>query len=161
VRSVFRYEGGVRRLVRGLKFRGYSCLAPILGEQLARCYEAHELDADVIVPVALTGWRRRTRGFNQALLLANAVSLAHQLPVVEALRRKGHAPNQASSLTAEQRRRNVERVFSVSMPEAVQGRRVLLVDDVATTSATLSACALQLLHSGAETVLGLTVARED
>jgi ComF family protein len=161
VRSVFRYEGGVRRLVRGLKFRGYSCLAPILGEQLAQCYEAYDLDADVIVPVPLTGWRRRTRGFNQALLLANAVSLAHQLPVVEALRRKGQAPNQASSLTADQRRRNVERVFSVSMPEAVQGRRVLLVDDVATTSATLSACALQLLHSGAETVLGLTAARED
>jgi predicted amidophosphoribosyltransferase len=83
------------------------------------------------------------------------------LPVVEALRRKGHAPNQASSLSAEQRRRNVVGVFSVSRPEAVRGRRVLLVDDVATTGATLSACAMELLKCSAETVVGLTVARED
>jgi len=161
LRAPFRYEGDVRHVVRAFKFDGQSSLAPLLAAQLSEAYEDHRFDADLIVPVPLTGARKRWRGYNQALLLARELGRLQQLPLVEAMRRRGSTAAQAESSGVEQRLRNVEGVFSVSKPEAVQGQRVLLIDDVATTCATLSACAAQLLTEGASAVLALTVARED
>jgi competence protein ComFC len=161
LRSVFRYEGDVRRLVHTFKFRGHSSLAPTLGRLLAHCYLEEGLEADLIVPVPLTGRRQRERGFNQALLLARELSRALDLPVSEALRRRRMVAPQAGSATAEARRRNVAGVFEASQSARVQGLRLLLIDDVATTGATLSACADALLEAGAASVSGLTLARED
>jgi ComF family protein len=161
LRAVYRYEGGVRTLVQGFKFRGLSSLGPALGERLAACYEQQGLETEVIVPVPLTTARRRSRGYNQALLLAREVSKLTGVPVVEALRRTGNAPPQAQSATAEERRANVVEAFAVADTAAVEGRRALLIDDVATTGATLNACAVELLAAGAVEVDGLTLARED
>ena len=161
LRAPFQYEGDVRHIVRAFKFGGQSSLAPLLGAQLSEAYEDHRLDVDLIVPIPLTGARKRWRGYNQSLLLARDLGRMQQLPVVEAMRRRGSTPPQAESSGVEQRVRNVQGVFSVSKPEAVRGQRVLLIDDVATTCATLSACAVQLLDAGASAVLALTVARED
>jgi ComF family protein len=161
LRSVYRYEGGVRTLVQAFKFRGLSSLGETLAARLAACYEQHGLEADVIVPVPLTTSRKRGRGYNQAWLLARELSRATGVPAVEALRRTGNAPPQAGSPTAEERRRNVVGAFGVARPSDVEERRVLLIDDVATTGATLNACALELLAAGATEVSGLTLARED
>jgi len=161
LRTPFRYEGDVRHIVHAFKFGGQSSLAPVLGAQLSEAYEDHRLDVDLIVPVPLTGARKRWRGFDQALLLARELGKLQQLPVVEAMRRRGAATPQAESRGIDQRYSNVQSVFSVSKPEAVRGQRVLLIDDVATTGATLSACARELLDAGADAVLGLAVARED
>jgi ComF family protein len=161
LRSPFRYEGDVRRIVRAFKFDGKSSLAPLLGAQLSEAYEDHRFDVDVIVPVPLTGARKRWRGYDQALLLAKELGKLQQLPVVEAMRRRGTTTPQAESTGVEQRYRNVQGVFSVTKADAVRGQRVLLIDDVATTGATLSACARELLGAGADSVLALTVARED
>jgi len=161
LRAPFRYEGAVRHVVRAFKFGGQSSLAPLLATQLSEAYENYRFDVDLIVPVPLTGARKRWRGYNQALLLAGELGRRQQLPVVEAMRRRGSTAAQAESSGVEQRFRNVQGAFSVMKPEAVRGQRVLLIDDVATTSATLSACAVQLLDAGASAVLGLTVARED
>lgn len=161
LRAVFRYEGGVRRMVHAFKFGGQSALAPDLGRLLARAFEQHGLDADVLVPVPLTVSRHRARGYNQALLMANEVSKLTGVPVVEALRRTGHSVAQASSATAEERRRNVESVFGLAKGRDVLGANVLLIDDVATTGATLDACAAALLDAGASSVSAGTLARED
>jgi ComF family protein len=161
LRAPFRYEGDVRHIVRAFKFGGQSSLAPLLGVQLSEAYEDHHFDVDLIVPVPLTSARKRWRGYDQALLLARELGRLQQLPVVEALRRRGNAVPQAESSGVDQRLRNVQGVFSVSKPETVGGQRVLLIDDVATTCATLSACALELMNAGASGVLALTVARED
>ena len=161
LRSVFRYEGEVRRLVHAFKFRGYSSLAPALARLLAQCYAESGLEADVIVPVPLTGRRRRERGFNQALLLANHLRRELGLPVAEALRRRRMVAAQAGSATAEQRRNNVLGAFELSGAARMEGLQALLVDDVATTGATLSACGELLLQAGAAGVSGLTLARED
>jgi ComF family protein len=161
LRSAFRYESGVIRLVHAFKFGSQSSLAPALGALLAGAYEQHGLDASVIVPVPLTASRRRVRGYNQALLMARELSKHTGVPVVEALRRNGHSIAQAVSASAEQRRRNVEGVFALAKGQDVAGARVLLLDDVATTGATLNACAAVLLQAGAAAVSGLTLARED
>jgi len=161
LRSVYRYEGGVRTLVHAFKFRGQSSLGKPLAAELTRCYADHGLEADVIVPVPLAVARKRGRGYNQASLLAREVSRQTGVPVSEALRRRGNATPQAQSATAEERRRNVIGAFTVARPGEVAGRRVLLLDDVATTGATLNACAVELLNAGAAEVVGLTLARED
>ena len=161
LRSAYRYDDGVRTLVHAFKFRGQSSLGKALAAELARLYADHGLEADVIVPVPLTTSRRRGRGYNQAALVARELSRQTVVPLAEALRRTGNAPPQAQSPTAEERRRNVIGTFEVARPADVEGRRILLIDDVATTGATLNACAIELLRAGAVEVSGLTLARED
>ena len=161
LRSVFRYEGDVRRLVHAFKFGGQSALGKALAAQLAGCYHEYALAADVVVAVPLTGSRRRSRGYNQAALVAREVAREIGLPAADALRRRGNATPQAASATAEQRRSNVVGVFEPVKGADVTGQRVLLIDDVATTGATLGACADMLSAMGARGVIGLTLARED
>jgi len=161
LRSVFRYEGPVRRLVGSFKFRGHSALAPPLGALLLDCYDIEGLSADVVAPVPLTGRRQRTRGYNQARLLAEVVGRGAGLMLVEDLVRKQAARTQANSDSAEQRWANVKDAFGVKSGEPIAGRTVLLIDDVATTGATLDACARVLLAAGASRVQALTLARED
>ncbi len=161
LRSVYRYEAGVRQVVQAFKFRGQSSLARELGVDMAACYQRGDFEAEVIVPVPLATSRKRSRGYNQALLLAKAVSRETGLPLTEALRRTGNASPQAQSASADERRRNVAGAFEIARPSDVAGRGVLLVDDVATTGATLNACAIELLEAGAASVEALSVARED
>jgi ComF family protein len=162
MRSAFRYEGPTRRLVRAYKFDGVSSLAPLLANELAECYRVQGLTADVVVPVPLSGHRKRERGYNQAELLAREVARTLGLPLSVSLRRKRHSDAQARSPNAEQRHQNVTGAFEMGrLGEEVQGQQVLLIDDVATTGATLNACAAVLLSSGAAGVFGLTLARED
>jgi ComF family protein len=158
---VFRYEGDVRRLVRAFKFGGEFSLGRTLAAYLAECYREHGLESDVVTPVPLTGLRRRARGYNQAALMARELARGIEQPMVEALRRRRHSSPQAMSLTAEQRRLNVLEAFEPAKRADVSGMRVLLIDDVATTGATLNACAEVLRAMGAAQVVGLTLARED
>jgi len=160
LRSVFRYEEGVQRLVRELKFGGHSCLAEPLAIELEAALREWAPPADAIVPVPLTASHLRRRGFNQTALLARRLGRATGVPVVEALARRGKAVAQFGS-TKEERWRNVQGVFEVRPGVVVAGQRLLVIDDVATTGATLDACARALLAAGAVKVRALTVARED
>jgi ComF family protein len=162
LRSAFRYEGDVRRLVHAFKFQGQSCLAEPLGDSLAHMVEDHGgIEADGLVPVPLRGGRQRRRGYNQASLLARQVGLRLRLPVLDLLARQGRAQPQAQSASAEQRRRNVEGAFSLKRDAVVRGLSLLLIDDVTTTGATLDACARVLLDAGSAAVGAATLARED
>ena len=161
LRSALRYEGDVRHLVKAFKFAGQSSLAEYLTKPLSQMYAAEGLGADFIVPVPLTGLGKRLRGYNQAALLANELSKATGVPCADALSRLRSVKEQARSATAEERRRNVQGVFEVRRTGDVRGRTVLLIDDVATTGATLNACARELLAAGAASVSALTLARED
>lgn len=115
---------------------------------------------DVVVPVPLGGMRQRTRGYNQAALLANELAKLADLPLArKALRRITNTPPQTQQVDAIARRGNVRGAFGPDN-EAPSGS-VLLVDDVTTTGATLDACARALTDSGAAEVYCLTFARED
>jgi ComF family protein len=153
------YEGELREMVHLLKYQKVHTLARPLGGFLMRALPRDEV-FDAIVPVPLH-WRRRwSRGFNQSELLARAVTRSTGIRVVNALRRvKATAVQAGLSNTA--RRRNVTQAFRCHHPEAVAGKRILLVDDVMTTGSTATACAQALKRAGAGRVTLLTVARVD
>lgn len=161
LRSAFVYEGVARTLVRALKYRGSTVLAEPMALLLAQAVRRHGLEADVTIPVPLSGLRKRTRGYNQAEVLARALSRKLELPMwPRALARRRHTSPQAQAPDAEARRRNVAGAFACREP-GVAGTRVLLVDDVTTTGATLAACAGALKQAGVTSVCALTFARED
>jgi ComF family protein len=153
------YEGRLRELIHLFKYGGISSLAGPLGEMTMIAYPRDER-FDLIVPMPMHWWRRWRRGFNQAELLARAVGRRTALPVVNAVRRSRFTAPQAS-LTNAERRRNVAGAFAVRAPEQIRGARVLLVDDVLTTGATVGACAAALKRAGAAAVSVLALARTD
>lgn len=153
------YDGPLARAVADLKYAGDVALAGPLGRLLAGA-EAFRRPWDLVVPVPLHPWRAVLRGYNQAALLARwAVAAAgFQRPVLDPrlLRRLRATPPQAE-LDAAERRDNLHGAIGVRRP--VDGRRVLVVDDVTTTGATLEACLAALRAAGAAEVAGLALLR--
>lgn len=157
LRSAFRYEDRVRRIIKDLKFQGLACLVEPLTAPLA---DVSNFEADVVTAVPMHSMRQRVRGYNQAQLLARSLSQTQGLAYLDALRRSGKQQPQVE-LRADERRRNMQGAFTVVNPREIARASVLVVDDVATTGATLDACARALLAAGAREVHGLTLARED
>ena len=158
-RSCGPYEGALRAAVLNLKREPFvpARLARLLAEASAR---EPLSTATVAVPVPLHAERERERGFNQAALLARALAKQTGLSVDEwSLARVAHSARHRAGMDARARRETVEDAFAVTRPRLVEGVRVLLVDDVFTTGATVSACAAALLASGASDVFVLTAAR--
>jgi ComF family protein len=158
------YEGGLRAVIHELKFHGRRRVAERLAERIAAAPgSTGVLTAEaVLVPVPLHPRRRRERGFNQSELLARA--LARRCPFLtvaaDALVRRKETPPQ-TGLSAAARRSNVAGAFAVRRRSRVDGRVVVLVDDVVTTGATARACARALREAGAFEVRLLTAARVD
>ena len=145
------YDEPAALVIQALKYRERVDLADVLGRELARV--APPLPrADLVIEVPLHPSRVRERGFNQAALLADALSRELQVPRVrDALERIEATPPQAR-LDARARRANVARAFRARHPEWLTGRRVLVVDDVVTTGATLDACLRVCERAGARAV---------
>lgn len=114
---------------------------------------------DVIIPVPLHIDRLRWRGFNQSLLLSRAISRAQKIPVDPFVLERTRPTAPQTQLSESERRVNVKGAFAVTVPERLQGKRVLLVDDVYTSGATAEECAKVLYHSGAQVVDVFTLAR--
>jgi ComF family protein len=160
-RSFGYYEGELSRTVQEFKFHGRRNLAALLGPLLAGVLVSTwgRDQIDLLCPVPLHPKRKRERGFNQSELLANSASQLLAIPLArDLLRRTRHTPPQVG-LTDPERMHNVRGAFRCPRPELVAGRRVLLVDDVMTTGATLGSAARELLNAGALRVGAVTVAR--
>jgi ComF family protein len=156
-RAVAFYDGLVLEAIHRLKYHRQLIYAKFLGQLLAASQAADLVAAaDLLAPVPLHPRRLRWRGFNQAILLARAfpeVPLAQEVLV----RRRPTLPQ--VQLSPQERRTNVKGAFVVLKPENIEGKAVLLVDDVYTTGATVKECARTLRRAGAGTVEVLTVAR--
>ena len=158
VRAAYCYAGAARTAVHVLKFGAGRQAAAVLGELVRRHVKHRPLRAELVIPVPLAPSRQRQRGYNQAALLAEQLTgaIGGQL-ITDALTREDR-PAQ-STLGAAERLVNLHGSIRCARPDVVRARRVLLVDDVMTTGATLSACADALAASGARQVLGLVFAR--
>ena len=158
-RAVGAYEGALRASVLALKRE------PHVSTRLVRLlFEARQREplncATRIVPVPLHSERLRERGFNQAAMIANALAKLSSLPFDEwSLVRTVHTERHRAGMDEKARRESVENAFEVRRPRLVENERILLVDDVFTTGATVSTCASALLTAGAQDVFVLTVAR--
>jgi ComF family protein len=156
------FTGVTRRALHALKYDGERRLAPILGAAVARRWARAGAGADVLVPVPASPDRVRERGYDQAALIAIEAGRRLGLPVVPALERT-RATTAQFDLDRAARATNLGgafRVAATARQNGVAGRWVVLVDDVATTGATLAACAATLLDAGALAVSAVTVARE-
>lgn len=156
------YEGKARDGLLRLKFENAPGAAVPLGALLAQCAAEQcggQFDTVTWVPVSRK--RLRKRGYDQARLLAqNACQLWGVKPVA-LLRKNGNNPPQSGIHDAAARRANVLGMYEVIHPGDVAGKRILLVDDICTTGATLSECARELRLAGAESVVCATVVRSE
>jgi ComF family protein len=169
-RAIGLYDGSLRDIIHALKYRGRVTVAPRLGRLMRDRGRDLLHDADFAIPVPLHPRRRRARGFNQAGLLARHLGI----PVVAALRRRRDTASQ-TELPAARRHRNVRDAFALrthavvlqrwpfvvrrACADRVRNRVVVLVDDVATTGATLEACARLVKEAGAREVRAVIAAR--
>jgi len=184
IRSVALFEGTLRKVIHRFKYDYVRDLAVPLGEMLADycradfyradfcrtdfCRTSHSwpnhaqgqetpIAGDVIIPVPLHKRRLRERGYNQSALLAERLGTAMQVPVLHNVLYRNRYTMPQTRLDAQARSRNVDGAFSCP-GSGVRNKRVLLIDDVCTTGATLNACSLALRKGGAQSVWALTIA---
>ncbi|MCD6358390.1 MAG: ComF family protein [Dehalococcoidia bacterium] len=162
IRSCLQFDGVVRQMVHSFKYRNVRALAPLLAQFLAEFLSVSELPADALIPVPLHQHRLRERGYNQSQLIARELGALVDMPVFEdVLVRVDDTPTQVKTLNVKMRWENVAGAFACSgRCGDLENRRILLIDDVCTTGATLDACASALRKVGVASVWGLTVARE-
>ncbi len=159
LRAAFVMDGDARRLAHELKYEGLTSLAEPMAALMAE--EIDMSGADLVVPVPLHRRRERARGYNQAAALVRHLAVAAGLPAeMRAARRVRDTAPLAKTMHRDERRAIVAGAFTADR-RRVEGRRVLLVDDVVTTGATLDACARALLAAGAASVRCATWARAD
>ena len=155
--ALFPYSGYGRELVRQFKFMNRPHLARPLGKLAAELVRRRQWRPDLLTPMPLAWTRRLARGYNQAALLAGIIGGELGIPPTELLKRR---PGRAAQATLGRRaRHDLRGRFRCSAPELALGRRILLIDDVFTTGATLTAAAAALMRAGAAEILVLTVAR--
>lgn len=163
VDAVGLYEGVLHDLIIRLKFRQEERLGYFLGramaEEIVSRGETEGLPSDLILPIPLHRDRLRERGFNQALLFAREVGTSLRVPVDPGLLTKKRKTEMQTRLKGEERRKNLKGAFAVAEPDRVGGKRILLIDDVYTTGATIEEAAKTLLKQGAEEVRALVLAR--
>ena len=153
------YEGDVRRSLLRFKFGGASIYAPKYAELMRDALLESVISFDLIAWAPLGRKRLRRRGYDQARLLAECLSSLFEIPCPQLLVKTVENPPQSGTKTAEQRRANVSGIYRVTDPVLVRDQRVLLVDDIVTTGATLSECARVLKSAGAKSVSAVTLAR--
>lgn len=160
-RALGRYETVLLEAIHRFKYGGQSALGKKLGRRMAAFpfpgFDGRAFDA--VLPVPLHVRRLRERGYNQSLLLAREIARAYRLPLdFQSLQRTQVTAPQVE-LGRRARQDNVRGAFAVVWPERVEGRRLLLVDDVFTTGSTIGECCRVLRKAGAARIAVLTLAR--
>ena len=157
--AVWYYEGSVRRSLLRFKFRGARSYAGCYGRQLAMTLsKKHPEGYDLLTWVPVSTLRRLRRGYDQVELIAYELGRELDMEPIPVLRKIHHNRPQSRIADGAARRANVLGVYRVMTPEILSGKRVLLLDDIVTTGATLSEAARMLKTAGAKEVHGAAVA---
>jgi competence protein ComFC len=152
------YKGPVRQAIHTLKYKRNLGLGDVFGRRLMDCVLEQHWQIDMVIPVPLGIARLAQRGYNQASLLARPVASGLHLDYLPQTLQRVRETRSQVDLSAKERKRNVSGAFHAERKH-VEGRRILVIDDVATSGATIDACAAALLEAGASQVFGLTLAR--
>ncbi len=165
-RAVAKFEGLMRPLVHGLKYADRHDARRLFGTWMAAAGADLLADADLIVPVPLHRWRLLSRRFNQSALIAGEIARASGIALDQRILERVKQTAQQVGMTRDQRRLNMSGAFKVAAGRGaeIEDKRVVLVDDVITTGATINACARALKRAGAARVdvlaLGLVIPGE-
>ena len=158
--ALFHYEMPITSLLRRLKFQNGEYCGTMLGKLMGREI-LHDLpyQPDAVVPIPLSEKRRAARGYNQAALLAQEIAASLQVPMLEeVLFRKRHTKQQSRFSDPLVRQKNIEGAFGVREDWDIEGLRILVVDDILTSGATIHEAARTLVSAGAGDVLGVVCA---
>jgi competence protein ComFC len=158
LRSYTIYQGAIREAVHKLKYGGDKSLGDVLAQMMISGLEKLNWSLDIVTSVPLGLVRLAERGYNQANLLARPIALYKNLPFSTTLLSRVRETKTQVGLTNKERQENMTDAFKAVTKQA-EGNNILVVDDVATSGATINACAKALLAAGASKVYGYTLAR--
>ena len=156
VRAAVKFRNVIQRAVHAFKYQDRTDLALPLAELMATTWAEGLFPVDCLIPVPLHPGRLRERGYNQSALITKELAKRINLPIISQVLARSRETKTQTELGAAERRQNVMGAF---VAHNVQGRSVLLVDDVCTTGSTLEACADALRAAGADRVFAMTLAR--
>lgn len=161
LRAPYLYEDRIMEAIHRLKYSGKSYLAKSFGSLLADFLKEwiNDIDGMIMIPVPLHKRKLRQRGFNQSVLLVRLTAGILDMETDYFTLRRIRYTETQTGLTLEERRKNVKGAFEVTDNSILNGKSVILVDDVATTGNTINECARVLKKAGCERVFGLTLAR--
>ncbi len=160
-RSVFSYEGIILEEIRRFKYGGNLTVGSAMALMMST-FAFRNLrpgNYDLLIPVPLHPERLRRRGFNQALVLAGTLASVYEIAVNFSCLARIRPTQTQTGLDRDQRRTNVRGAFALRSAKDIEGKKILLVDDVLTTGATIGECARLLLKAGADDVAAVTLAR--
>ncbi|MEK7187820.1 MAG: ComF family protein [Patescibacteria group bacterium] len=164
--SIAEYEDPtIKKLIHALKFKRLKPVSVFLGNLLVAYVENLNppfvlTEETIIIPLPLSKERLRERGFNQAALIAKTFAENVHLPMLEdVLIRTRHSKPQSQTENVKDREENVHDAFHVVRPEMIAGKKLIVIDDVTTTGATLRSASKVLKQNGAKEILALTIAR--
>ena len=157
--SALSFENEAAEAIRRYKFRGCRAYADAFGQLISeRVFDELNGRYDLITWVPVSGDRRRERGYDQSRLLAESAAKHLRQSAVSTLKKKRRVPRQSMLDNPQARKANVLGVYTVPKPETIEGKRILLVDDIVTSGATISECAKTLMMAGAAEVLAAALA---
>jgi ComF family protein len=159
IRATFLFEGEVRDVIHALKYRGARDILSPLAKRMAEVWQYHKMESDLLIPVPLHANREAKRGYNQSILIAKALGRQIGVQVAEGVLTRVRDTMSQTKLNREERKKNVNDAFAYNADTKLDGMRVTLIDDVATTGATLEACAVVAMSNGAKSVNAFTLAR--
>ncbi len=160
-RSLFVYEGIIKQAIIRFKFYGEYNLAIAMSHWLLYLFNKEFVseDIDCIIPVPLHIKRLRKRGYNQALLLGKEIAKISHIPISPHILKRIRWTEPQVNLNRTERLKNVKGAFQVVKKEDILSKKILLIDDVLTTGATIKECAIALTKAGASSIYVLTLAR--
>ncbi len=152
-------KDNVVKVIHRAKYYGDSALCQWLGRAAATEFLAYDFFAgiDVIVPMPLTRSRRRWRGYNQCYEIAKGVAAYTGLPIVANAVQRVHFKHSQTMASGAERRENVRDAFRLKRPAAIEGKHILLIDDVVTTGSTISSCGRAIATAGNVQITVMTI----
>lgn len=159
--SLFSYEGSVRESLLRYKFHEMQSYSAEYARLICSNLEKDELSCDVISWVPLSRKRLRSRGYDQARLLAEGIALNSMTPCIRVLEKNRNVAPQSGIGGRQARKANIRGAYRIAAGAEITGKRILLADDIVTTGSTLAECAKVLLLAGAADVKAVTVARRN